>query len=160
VLFRSFSVYVETLDLKKRTTTVEPLLVTSDKAFGKTNLQSDNTGFEAGDVKGPFNVAVAVSDRLDEQGTKFARLVVVGNSSYLDSQLLSAYPGNGNFFLNTLSWMYQRQDTLSIRSKDLRMYPLQMNQFISLLFSGIVVILIPVIAFGIGLTVWLRRRHL
>jgi hypothetical protein len=35
-----------------------------------------------------------------------------------------------------------------------------MNQFVSLLLSGIVVILIPVVAFGIGLTVWLRRRHL
>jgi ABC-2 type transport system permease protein len=155
-----FSVFVEELELKKRTTTIETLLATSNRAFAKTNLQSDKTGFEAGDASGPFKLAVAASDRLDDQGTKFARIVVVGNASYLDSELLSLYPGNGNFFLNSLSWMVDRQDTLSIRSKPLVTMRLFMNQFVSLLLSGIVVILIPVVAFGLGLTVWLRRRHL
>lgn len=155
-----FCVFVEELELKKRTTTIETLLATSDRAFAKTNLQSDKTGFEAGDASGPFKLAVAASDRLDDQGTRFARIVVVGNASYLDSELLSLYPGNGNFFLNSLSWMVDRQDTLSIRSKPLVTMRLFMNQFVSLLLSGIVVILIPVVAFGLGLTVWLRRRHL
>lgn len=155
-----FCVYVEELELKKRTTTVEALLATSGRAFAKTNLESDKTGFEPGDVNGPFRLAVAASDRLDDQGTKFARIVVVGNASYLDSELLALYPGNGNFFMNSLSWMVEREDTLSIRSKPLVTMRLFMNQFVSLLLSGIVVILIPLVAFGIGLTVWLRRRHL
>jgi ABC-2 type transport system permease protein len=160
IVLMPFSVYIEQLELKKRTTEIESLLVTSDSAFAKSNLESEKTSFEPGDVNGPLHLAVAASDRLDDQGTKYTRIVVVGNASYLDGELTSAYPGNQNFFLNALSWMEEREDTLSIRSKPLVTMRLFMNQFVSLLLSGVVVILIPLVAFGIGLTVWLRRRHL
>jgi ABC-2 type transport system permease protein len=160
MVFFPFSVYLDELELKKRTTTIETLMSTSDVAFGRTNLESESMTFEPGDVKGPLKLAVAVKDRLDDTGTKFTRIVVIANSMYLQTELLSAYPGNGNFFLNAVSWLYQREDTLSIRAKSLQNMRLFMTDLVAQLLSGVVVILIPLVAFGVGLTVWLRRRHL
>ena len=160
IVFLPVCTFVEELKLKKRTTTIEALLTTSPDAYAKANPESRNTEYEKGDYRGPFDIAVAVSERLDDQGKKFTKLVVIGNAQYLDEQLISAYAGNRDFFLNALSWMYERKINLSVRPKSLISLRLHLTAFQSLLFSGIVVILIPLIVFGIGLTVWLRRRHL
>jgi ABC-type uncharacterized transport system involved in gliding motility auxiliary subunit len=158
IVVAPISVYVEELELKKRTTTIERLITTSNQAYAKADANPNDLSLAPQDARGPFSIATAASDRLDEQGQVFSRIVVVGNVNYLD--LAEQFPGNGNFFLNAVSWLYEREDTLSIRSKSLRTLPMFMNQQVALLLSALVVILIPLIAFGIGVTVWLRRRHL
>lgn len=161
IVFLPLSIYIEELELKKRTTTVEKLLVTSADAFAKKSIDaSTEINAAPGDPRGPFSLAVAASDRLDDEGTKFAKMVLVGNTEYLNSQLISAYPGNGNFLLNTVSWLHGQETTVSIRPKLLVNMRLFMSQQVALILSAIVAILIPLIAFGVGITVWLRRRHL
>ena len=152
--------YIELLELKKRTTTVEAILTTSEDAYAKADIESAVPFFEEGDHTGPFEIAVAITDRLDDGGENSTKIVLIANADFLDSDLITGYPANADLFLNSLSWMHDREDNLTIRPKSLLAFRLDLTAFQSLLFSGIVVILVPLIVFGIGLTVWLRRRHL
>ncbi|MCM8900959.1 GldG family protein [Caldicoprobacter algeriensis] len=160
-VFAPQSQSIEVLEMKRRTLEIEPLLVTSDKAWAKTNLEATTIEKEEGDLEGPFNIAVAITDKIYEDNeTKETRLVVVANTNLLNSQLVSQVPGNVNFLLNSLNWLQDREENISIRPKSLTTSRLRISAYQQLIFSGIVVILIPLIVLASGLTVWLRRRHL
>ncbi len=160
-VFAPQSQSIEVLEMKRRTLEIEPLLVTSDKAWAKTNLEATTIEKEEGDLEGPFNIAVAITDKIYEDNeTKETRLVVVANTNLLNSQLVSQVPGNVNFLLNSLNWLQDREESISIRPKSLTVSRLRISAYQQLIFSGIVVILIPLIVLASGLTVWLRRRHL
>lgn len=152
---------VDILDVKKRTLEIEPLLTTSDNSWGKVDLTSTNIQKEEGDISGPFNIAVTVYDKIWNEKTaeyEGAKLVVVGDAEFLNPQFASI--GNADFVLNTLNWLQDEHESISIRPKNIVSEYLNINSFQILLFSGIVVILIPLIILGSGLVVWLRRRHL
>jgi len=160
-VFAPQSQSIEQLEMKRRTLEIEPLLVTSDKAWAKTNLEATTIEKEEGDLEGPFNIAVAITDKIYENNeTKETRLIVVANTNILKSQLVSQVPGNTNFLLNSLNWLQDREESISIRPKSLLTSRLRISAYQQLIFSGIVVILIPLIVLASGLTVWLRRRHL
>ncbi len=160
-VFAPQSQSIEELEMKRRTLEIEPLLVTSDKAWAKTNLEATTIEKEEGDLEGPFNIAVAITDKIyKDNETKETRLVVVANTNILNSQLISQVPGNVNFLLNSLNWLQDREESISIRPKSLTNPRLRISAYQQIIFSGIVVILIPLIVLVSGLTVWLRRRHL
>lgn len=149
------------LDIKKRSTEVEPLLVTSDNAWGRTDLASTTPEKEEGDLEGPFNIAVAITDKeWDEKTSKYdeTKLVVMGDAEFLNPQFASI--GNFDFVLNSLSWLQDVKENISIRPKSLVSQYLNINAFQKLVFAGVTVILIPLIVLGAGLVMWLRRRHL
>ncbi len=153
---------IEEAKVKKQSVKVEPLLTTSNKAFGKMNLDSKSMEKEKGDIDGPINVAVAVTEKLnDNNGEKDARIVVFGTSLFLQPQISASSNGaNVDLFMNSLSWLQNQKQNISIRSKSLKMDYLKMNGFQQMLYSGIVVIVIPGIIMLVGVAVWLRRRHL
>ncbi len=151
---------IEILGVKKRTIEVEPLLVTSEGAYAKVDLEADPSIKQAEDLSGPFNVAVAVTDKPTEDRARATKLVVVGSSLFMNAQFLGMIPGNGNFFMNCLNWLQERKDTISIRPKSLMVPGLRLTGRWSLILSGIVVIIMPLSILGAGLAVWLRRRHL
>ena len=152
---------IEILDMKKRSIEIEPLLVTSDDAWGRTDYTSTAPDKEEGDIDGPFNIAVAIADKTwDEKIGKYheTKLVVAGDAEFIDSRFASI--GNADFILNSLNWLQDKQESISIRPKSLLSQYLNINAFQRLLFAGITVILIPLIILGAGLVMWLRRRHL
>ncbi|WP_207207983.1 GldG family protein [Xylanivirga thermophila] len=152
---------IETLDKKKRSIEVEPLLTTSSNSWGKKNLDAKTVDKETGDFEGPFDLAVAVTDKTYEDNKeKTTKIVVVGNATFTDGQFSAQVPGNGELLLNSLSWLQDKKDMISIRSKSLEYTRLNITGMQSLVWSGIVVIVIPVVIFLAGLMVWLRRRHL
>ena len=61
--------------------------------------------------------------------------------------------------MNSINWLVDREESISIRPKSLVTQRLKMNQSQVLLYSGISVIVIPVIIGIIGLVVWLRRKN-
>lgn len=152
---------IQTLELKKRTTTVEPLLTTTQNSWGKVNYGNVTTfSKEKGDVEGPFNLAVAITDQPTDPNAKDTRIVVVGCGAFIDANVLSIDPTNSDLFMNSLSWLRNQKDTISIQAKSLYNLPLRLNQLQSLLLSGLVVILMPLLVLGAGFVVWMRRRHL
>ena len=152
---------IQTLDLKKKSLKIEPLLTSSSDSWGRRDI-ANNRGFEklSGDLPGPFALAVAITDPATDASAQDTKLVVVGNVSFLAEAITSQVPGNGDFFMNSLGWLKGQKESISIRAKSLQQFRLSLNTFQSLLFSGIVVILMPLLVLGAGFVIWMRRRHL
>jgi ABC-type uncharacterized transport system involved in gliding motility auxiliary subunit len=152
---------IDIMDVRRRTLDVEPLLVTSESAWGKTNLESQTFERAEGDAEGPFNIGVAVTDEIfvDNQ-TKTTKLILLANAGFLSSEISSQVPGNANFLLNSLNWIQDREEAISIRPRSLAAPRLNMNWQQQLLIAGVAVILIPLLILGSGLFIWMKRRHL
>jgi hypothetical protein len=155
------SMPVEPVEPRRRTLTLEPLLTSSEDSWLRTDLESDQTERIEGDVDGPHTLAMAVWDRDSDTGESTTRIIVTGSANYLGP--IGPYGtvrGNTEFFLNSASWLHNRQDTISIRPKFTFLLPMNLNQAQILIFSGVFIVLIPLGLFVGALVVWLRRRHL
>ncbi|MBT3273967.1 MAG: GldG family protein [Spirochaetales bacterium] len=147
-----FSQSLDILKLNDTSIQTIPLLVTSEKARLRDNG-------EAG-PEGPFTIAAAAT--LVREGTvdKESRIVVVGSGAVSDPDILRDVPANVNFILNGFNWLAGQNSASAIRPKSLLSFRLAMDRRQSLIYSGIAVILIPLLIFGAGLGVWLWRRRL
>ncbi|HEY8393021.1 MAG TPA: GldG family protein [Capillibacterium sp.] len=150
---------IEETALKKKTVTIEPLLTSTEKAWAKVNLNASTIQREPGDPAGPFNLAVAVTDRAGD-GAKESRVILVGNTSFLSGEIVTQVPGNLNFILNCFNWLDDREENLEIRPKSLYTPRLFISGTQVVIYTILFVVVIPLICFGSGLVVWLRRRHL
>jgi len=163
---------IEVLDQRRDTLTVEPLLMTSQDAYGETdyeNIESlDNLAPPtADDIPGPINLAVAVTDTWYTDNAAHSAHLLVGSSTQIIQTIsfggyttLAPQPGNVDFFMNTLAWMTGNQSGISIRPVDLKLSPLPLTRSQVFVYAFIAVILIPLAALGAGIYVWLKRRHL
>ena len=149
---------IEMQKLKKSSISIEPLLTTSENSWGKANINSQTVEKENGDYAGPFDIAVAVTDKSQNSSVKDTKLVVVSNGLFINSQFADA-GGNLDFLMNSVNWLQDKTDRISIRPKSLDTGTLTINSFQRLLFSGIVVIIIPGLIAVWGITVWLRRKR-
>ena len=156
-----FSGSIETLALKKRSLKVEPLLSTTDNSWGKKDIENITTlSKQKGDAQGPFTLAVAITDPASDASGKDTRLVVIASARFLAQSLSSQIPGNLDFFLNDLGWLKGKTDEITVRPKSMLTMRLALNSLQALLFSGLVVIVMPLLVLGAGFFVWIRRRHL
>jgi ABC-type uncharacterized transport system involved in gliding motility auxiliary subunit len=153
---------IKQLKVKKSTLTIEPLLSTTEKSWGKVNLESKSTEKESGDINGPFDIAVAITDKLDSSDeTKNAKVVIFSSSVFLGDQYLSATGGgNENLFMNSLNWVQDLKDNISITPKDLTAETITITDSQRLGYSAFVIVVIPAIVIIAGVVVWVRRRHL
>jgi ABC-2 type transport system permease protein len=139
---------------------VTQLLTTSSSAFSKIAGYSLSTyEKEDGDVDGPFALAVAVTETLDDDLE--TRIVWVSSGTLLDesyNEMVSG--GNQDFFLNSLNWMCQQDESsLSIHAKSLSYEYLTMSSSVASSLTIFVVALIPLIYLGIGISIWVRRKR-
>lgn len=153
---------LEVLEVRRRSLEFTPLLTSSSRAWAKVNLNPTTLDKEPGDLEGPFTIAMVIVDKewTEATGEQESRLVVAANSHFLAPQFLMQVPGNLNFVMNSLNWLSEREEIISIQPRSLIHLSLRMSGWQKLLYSGIVVIIIPLAALGAGVMVWLRRRHL
>jgi ABC-type uncharacterized transport system involved in gliding motility auxiliary subunit len=116
----------------------------------------------ASDIPGPLTLAVAVTDpswidpnRPEPQ----ARIVAVGCGSLLEFAT-SGFDGNRDFFLNSLIWLHDSPENITVRSKSLFVLPMRLNMVQVIIFGGLFVFVIPMAFFVAGFVTWLKRRHL
>jgi hypothetical protein len=62
--------------------------------------------------------------------------------------------------MNSLTWLEDRPETISVRSKSVFVLPLRMNMMQIIIFGALFIIAIPLAFFICGLVTWLKRRHL
>lgn len=148
---------IQELKLKKSTTTIEPLLTTSSNSWAKTNMNFTDLNKEASDISGPINIAVAITDTSSSSGND-TKLVVVSNGLFLSSNYAGLY-GNTDFITNSINWLQDKKDLISITPKSISQASLTLTSLQSLLYSGMVVIVIPVIIAVWGISVLLRRKR-
>ena len=152
------------LDTVRRTIEIKPLMTSSARSFLRTDLNETSPNKVASDISGPLTLGMAVAD----PGTGWidpnkpqpqARIVVIGCGSLLPIAA-QGIDGNRDFFMNSLSWVQNRPETISVRSKSLFMLPLRLNLIQLIIFAGVFILIIPVAFFVTGFVTWLKRRHL
>lgn len=154
---------IEEIKVRKGSIVIEPLLSTSNKAYAKKDPAKATTlEKESGDIAGPFNIAVASTDKVDELKPEMnSKMVVISSSIVLDPNFIQASgQANADFFMNSINWLVDKKENISISPKSLSVEPINIDVFNALVIAGLVVIVIPLIIAGSGVTVWLRRRHL
>lgn len=132
---------------------VTSLAKTSDKAVGEqiNKARGEN-------ILGPLDLAVAVEDKGSYEVSK---ILVFGNSGFISDSFLQQYGPNGlYFFLYSLNWMQDKEEEVFIEAKMYETPMLNINAQQSIILGIIVVVVVPLIILGLGLFVYLRRRHL
>jgi len=151
--------------------------------INEEQLKSGNANFdEKTGMKGPVSV-MAVSQVLakdakgggssveetkqqpkpgssDEQQhkPKKARIVVLG-SSLMAANKYYKLQGNGDLFMNTVSWLAEDENLISIRPKSLKAQPFVLTSRQAISFFLIPVVLVPLVWIVAGIVVYVYRRR-
>ena len=136
---------------------------TSQRSWGETSPLSGAqqiTFDEGADLRGPVTLFASVektSTPGSNNKTGKTRLIVFGDSDFAGNSYFNAQ-GNGNLFLNAVSWLAEEEDLISVRARDPedRRIALTQTQSRALLYIG--VILLPVAIFIAGIMVYRKRK--
>ncbi len=145
------------LDSYRSSLTITSLLTTSASSYSKADPNNIKSLERAdGDTSGPFDLGVAVSEDVDNGQT---RLVWFSSSQFLNDDI-SAYVGGANqdLFLNSLGWMCERENNISIRSKSLNQQYLTVPDGSASFWSAILSVVLPLAVLGAGIFVVVKRR--
>jgi len=152
--------------------TAQTFVETSPQSWAEADVKALLTSGQVmldeskGDKKGPISIAAAVSAASSEPAKPGeaadapkpeTRVVVFGDSDFVATAGLGVQ-GNRDLFLNTLGWLSQQENLISIRPKspnDSRITLTATQQTNIMLLSLLV---IPAVVFGSGVYTWWRRR--
>lgn len=156
--------------------TAQRIIETSRSSWGETNLKSLTGGQPAklddDDKKGPVSIGAAVSapaanaaaakpDQKPADGQndkqRETRIVAIGDSDFASNGALGVQ-GNRDLFLNTVNWLVQQENLISIRPRDAedRRITLTAEQERRIFF--LTVIIVPGLILLAGVQTWWRRR--
>lgn len=141
------------------TVKVESLLTTSEQAYSKVNLNSNTMEKENGDIDGPFDIGVSITETLPDG--KETKLVYYSAASLLDDQVNQTVSGgNGQLVLDSLKWMTDRDNaaSVSIPSKSLEVSYLTLTDYDASFWKICTMILIPGVFLVAGFLIWFKRR--
>ena len=164
--------------LQKEGVETTKLLQTGENSWGETNFDSAQVKFDKDiDQQGPIPVAVIAtkeitteekpkgeSDDPDSMETKpkavkKGKLMVVGDSDFIANSKFN-FSGNSDFFLNSVSWLAEESDLISIRAKKRSNQPFHMSSTSGSTLFIFGMILLPGSVIFAGIRTWWRRRHL
>ena len=161
-------------------------LSTSERSWGEKNLVEGAAEFNEGiDIEGPVVLGMVSTRSLnlsteaktseeksskkdqddknklqaEKKGlSKESRVVVIGYSDFANNTFFRNQR-NGDLFLNTVSWLAEDEDLISVRPKDQENRSVQMTAATSKILFYLTLVLMPGAALGSGaLLVWRRRR--
>jgi ABC-type uncharacterized transport system involved in gliding motility auxiliary subunit len=140
------------------------LATTNPTAWGETDfamLAQGKTSAE-GKKKGALAVALVavkpVPATEKDKRSDETRLVVFGDSEFPNNRWGQVGPGNQDLFMNTVSWMAEQGDRITIRPKAREASHLTMNQQQMTLVQFFSIDVLPVMLLAVGIAVWRVRR--
>jgi ABC-type uncharacterized transport system involved in gliding motility auxiliary subunit len=161
--------------------TAQGLAMTSTESWAETDLKALHEGHVAfdpdSDRRGPIGIAAVATITPEKKDTNAgsseasessepeksatshaARLVVFGNSQFANNNLFPVQ-GNGNLFLNTVSWLAEEEDLIAIRPrKGGGSGPVMLTAAQAPLIFWLPVVLLPLGVLGSGAAVFVRRK--
>ena len=150
---------IKQLDDVRDTVKIESILTTSDQAYSKTDLNSNTIEKEDGDVEGPFDLGVSITESLDDD--KETQIVYYSTSNLMDSQTNQMVTGgNEKLIKKSLKWMTDTEESASVSSpsKGLEVSYLTITDYDAAFWKICTIALIPGIFLVIGFVVWIKRR--
>ena len=137
------------------------LLESSASSWGETDfdaLARQVAEYDQGlDSPGPLAMGMSVEAQGGDEGTSTTRLVVFGDSDFAANSGLM-FGGNGDLFLNSVNWLAEEEELISIRGKPpvMRTLMLSAGEARLLLYSS--VIFLPAAVLVVGAAMWWIRR--
>lgn len=173
---------VDVAEKKPDNITLTVLAKTSPNSWSERQLKETKVTFDKDkDKQGPCPLAVVGTVKIEEEKKegeekekeetdqpekkasgevkKEARLGVFGDSDFITNRYLNL-SGNGNFFLNTVNWLTEEADLISIQPRTSSPRTIQLAPSQARLIFFISVIILPLIVLITGISVWVRRRAL
>lgn len=139
------------------------LCKTSPTSWGETNLNERPLKFDKdADVEGPLSLAVVATKSMlfskDKPGrSNEARVEVIGNSRFAANEFFRMQR-NGDFFLNSVSWLAEDEDLVSIRPKSPENRRVEFSASTAQLLFWFIIVILPASALLSGAVVWSKRR--
>jgi len=135
--------------------TTTDLMKTSEASWAETEINNGKVQFDEGkDKKGPITLGVAANK---SEGDKEARLVVIGDSDFAANQFVDIQR-NGDLFMNSINWLAQDEDLISIRPKNAADRRVSMTEADQNQMFWITLVLMPLATIGSGVYIWWKRR--
>ncbi len=135
---------------------ITELLKTSSNSWADTEFESGKVSFDPGkDKKGPITLGVAVEKTASKPKTV---LIIFGDSDFAKNAYFKN-EGNKNLFLNTINYLAEEEDLISIRPKQVDDRRLTMTQADVKGLFYLVVIAIPVLVIILGVVIFVRRNR-
>lgn len=94
-------------------------------------------------------------DKAKQEG----RLAVFGDSDFVTNRYYH-HSGNGNFFLNTVNWLTEEEDLISIQPKTSSPRTIQLTPTQGRMIFFVSLIILPLAILLTGISIWFRRRSL
>ena len=160
-----------TFDLKPGTSgvTLAALAKTNPGAFGETDLTGVKKGVASFDAKTDYASPLTVAAVIDADNSVFkaeaggttnssrAKIALLGSVEMADNGYLNA-SGNKDFVLNTVNYLAEQGDLISIRPKSNSFEPIFLSKITGRLLFIIPVIFMPLLVIAIGVLVFVRRK--
>jgi len=147
---------ISVLKNEKDYITTTSLIRASEKAVGEMVDKS-----KGDDINGPLDIAVAVEYK---GGNQPGKVIAIGNSSFISDSAYQYYGdyyiANMNFFLSCINWMVEIEDEIIVPTKNYEINSFSITEHQAGVMRVILIVIYPVLIFGVGLMVYLRRRHL
>jgi ABC-type uncharacterized transport system involved in gliding motility auxiliary subunit len=163
--------------------TAQGLASTSPQSWGETDEKALSQGMvnrdEGVDVMGPLTIAAAAIIDIDKFGkeakeekeeeekigeetetavNKKARIVVFGDSDFASNAYFHQQ-GNSDILLNSINWLAQEEDLISIRPKDVKSTPITLTLTQGRIIFWLPVVILPAAVLLVGFYSIISRRR-
>jgi ABC-type uncharacterized transport system involved in gliding motility auxiliary subunit len=156
--------------------TAQTFIQSSTNSWGEVNLTEMFTSRKvendkAADLQGPVSIAAAVSvaapaapaapggaaAKPEDAPKPETRVAVIGDSDFASNALLGIQ-GNRDMFLNTVTWLSQQENLISIRPRDPQDRRLTLTGSQQTAVKWFALLVLPAAIWGAGIISWSRRR--
>jgi ABC-type uncharacterized transport system involved in gliding motility auxiliary subunit len=146
---------VSVADASKPAPQTVKLLQTSPDSFTTPKIVGTTVSFDSKtDQRGPLTLGLSAEQT--ENG-KQARLVVIGNSEFAANRWVGLQR-NGDLFYNTVGWLSQESDLMSIRPKSPANRRVTMTEAQQRMLMWFSLALLPGLVVIAGIWIWWKRR--
>ena len=145
-------------DSLRSTLKISELLTTSDGSYLKVDPSSGDGKKAEGDIDGPFNVGVLVTDK--NKSGKESKLIAFGSATAFSDDFTSAGQlDNGELFSNAVNSLLKSDvKQASIDVKSLSYSYINLTTGTQLLWAAVLIVIIPLCILVTGFVIWMRRR--
>ena len=181
---------VEAIEEKPERVSVDILAKSSSNSWAERQLDQREVSFDKEkDKAGPISLAAVATIKLkkeekkaeekeekqekeiekkEEEGVeemkkpeseREGRLAVFGDSDFASNTYYNL-SGNGNLFLNTVNWLTEEADLISIQPKTSSPRTIHLSPSQGRMIFFVSILILPLIVLVTGISIWVRRRSL